>query len=127
MRIDVLKAVYISNFGAHNYAPAARFGAVVPLTNGNYPIFRTARLVEEITQGLKNSTEDDYLLLSGSSIIAGIALAVWLTYHDKCNLLLYDRKTEEYVPRSISGTELTLQVEATRDTERMDKIAREMR
>ena len=92
--------VYISNMSkAHDYAKAAKFGAIRPITSGNYPIFKTTRLMEEIIEALSESTEDDYLLLSGSSVIAALCMLVWSQMHKRVAILLFDRRQDDYVER----------------------------
>ena len=57
--------VYVSNRAStHDYTSASKMGALRFVTIGNYPIFKTARLQEEIITALAYSTKDDYLLFS---------------------------------------------------------------
>lgn len=108
--------VFVSNMSRdHDYGKAAVFGAIRPITSGNYPIFKTGRLQEEIVTALIHSTEDDYLCLSGSSVVAGLCLAIWLTMHKKVNLLLHDRRQGAYVPRTLNRDEMRLDIERARD------------
>lgn len=108
--------VYISNMSRdHDYTAAAQFGAIVPVTSGNYPIFKTSRLIEDIIKQLVNSTEDDYLLLSGSSVIAGICMSVWIMMHKEVRLLLHDRRQNRYVPRVFDRDATLLEIERAVD------------
>src|ERR1700681_948330 len=104
---DSHSVVFISNLsGEHDYQPAAEFGALKPVTSGNYPVFKTHRLRDEIAEVLAKSTVNDYLLLSGSSMVAGLCMTYWLMIHDKVNLLLYDKKATKYVCKTVSRSEL---------------------
>jgi hypothetical protein len=110
--------VFVTNFHPdHNYQPATEYGAVRPITSGNYPVFKTHRLLEEITDAIVESDEQDFLLLSGSSAIAAIAIAVWLTKHHQVNLLLHEKRhgRQGYVPRTIKRTDLLFAVEEARN------------
>lgn len=108
--------VFISNMSKdHDYSDAAKFGAIRPITSGNYPIFKTQRLLEEIIAALVHSGEDDYLLLSGSSVVAGFCLVVWLMLHKKVTLLLHDRRQGAYVPRLFHRDVTYLEIERARD------------
>lgn len=108
--------VFISNMSIdHDYTNAAVFGAVRPITSGNYPIFKTTRLIEEVIKALIYSKDTDYLLLSGSSVVASICLAVWLMLHKKANLLLHDRRQNQYVPRVFDREATLLELERARD------------
>lgn len=108
--------VFVTNKSeAHNYSSASRFGALRFVTVGNYPVFKTNRLVEEIVSILVYSTPDDYLLISGSAAIAAIAMAVWLELHPRLKLLIYSRAEETYVQRDFVKSDLRLQIERARD------------
>lgn len=88
-----------------------------PITSGNYPIFKTARLYEEIITALIESGPEDYLVISGSALIAAICFSVWLTLHKKVRLLLFDKKQGPqgaYVPRTVTREELLLSIEQLR-------------
>ena len=98
----------------HDYSRASVYGALAPITSGNYPIFKTSRLLEEITTKLTESTPDDYLLLSGSNTVAALCLAVWFAKHRGVKLLLFDRPNG-YVERTISREEIHLMIETVDD------------
>jgi len=94
--------VFVSNMGkSHDYSKAATFGALRPVTSGNFPIFKTARLLEEIESALKDSTPDDYLLISGSSVIAALCAVVWVQMHPVIKILMLDKARDCYVERSV--------------------------
>jgi len=108
--------VFITNMSpAHSYDSAARYGAVRPVTSGNYPVFKSERLMEEVIRSLAYSASNDYLLFSGSSFVAGICLAVWLHMHKECHALLWDPKQRAYVPRIIKREDIQMQVEKIKD------------
>lgn len=113
---DDRRVVFVTNLNPkHEYDAAAKFGAMRPVTSGNYPVFKTDRLIEEIVTALLHSKETDYLLFSGSSFIGGLCLAVWLQIHKECHALLYDAKQTAYVPRTIRRPDLSVQIERIRD------------
>jgi hypothetical protein len=108
--------VFVSNMSAdHKYESLSKFGAVRPITQGNYPIFKTQRLTEEVIKALLSSAPTDYLALSGSSFVAALCLSIWLILHRECNVLLYDPRQNAYVPRSIKRSEIIVQIEKQRD------------
>lgn len=107
--------VYISNMGPdHDYSKASTYGALCPITSGNYPVFKTGRLLEEITSVLVNSQPDDYLVLSGSNLVAALCTAVWLMKHNRVRFLVYDRPNG-YVERVVSAEEMHLLIEKVAD------------
>lgn len=111
------RTVFITNMARdHEYAGAARYGALRPITSGNYPIYKTPRLLEEIVQALVDSDADDYLCISGSSIVAALCLWVWIEMHRKCNMLLF-RPADggSYLLRVLDRAEVRNEIEHTRD------------
>jgi hypothetical protein len=110
------RVVFVTNMSpAHSYESAVRYGAIRPITSGNYPVFKSYRLTEEIARSLAYSTEDDYLLFSGSSFVAGLCAVVWLMMHRECKVLLWDPKQRAYVPRTVKRDEIRVLIERARD------------
>lgn len=108
--------VYISNLSPdHDYTAAKNYGTLRPVTIGNFPIFKIGRLVEEIATALAASTPDDYLVLAGSSIVASLALAMWLHKHKSCQMLLYDRAAGKYTMRLVATEQFDGALEAAQD------------
>lgn len=113
-----MSVVFISNMSSgHDYSSAGSFGNFRPITTGNFPIFKTERLREEIISALIHSSQEDYLLLSGSSVVAGLCMAVWMMLHGEVKLLLYDRGRGKgaYVVRRIEREKLMIEVEKAKD------------
>src|SRR2546430_11363125 len=90
--------VYITNMASdHDYRTAAAYGTIRPVTSGNYPIFKSARLLEEVATTLSQSSEEDYLLFSGSSFVAGIRQDFWIQKHKERQALLFGRQQRRIV------------------------------
>lgn len=107
-----MSTVFVSNMAAeHDYSSALQYGALRPITSGNYPIYKTSRLIEEIASALAESSSDDHLLISGSSVVAALCAVVWLMYHNKVNILLWDRGNGCYVERVIDKDSLRITIE----------------
>jgi len=108
--------VFVTNKShSHDYTSASKLGALRFVTNGNYPIFKTIRLQEEIINALAYSSKDDYLLFSGSSVVAALAMAVWLEIHGVAKILLWDRTQDSYVVRVIETKQIRIEVETAKD------------
>lgn len=108
--------VYITNRSpSHDYTSATKYGAIRFVTSGNYPVFKTSRLQEEIIEAIAYSQPTDFLLLSGSSVVAAICIAVWLEMHGNAKILLWDRIQNEYVERLLNKHLIAQQVAETRD------------
>lgn len=99
----------------HDYSKASKFGAIRPVTSGNYPIFKTTRLMEEIIEALAESKDGDYLLLSGSSVIAALCMLVWMQMHKQVVVLLWDKRQDDYVERNQSRADIRAEINKTRD------------
>ena len=106
-----MSTVFISNMSEHDYSSATQFGALRFVTSGNYPIYKTSRLMEEIAETLAESTQEDHLLLSGSAVIAALCMTVWLTYHSRINILLYDHANNVYEERKLDKSSIRVLVE----------------
>lgn len=104
--------VYVTNRAqSHDYSSATKHGALRFVTQGNYPIFKTTRLQEEIIEGLAHSQPYDLLLFSGSSVVSAICMAVWLEMHSTAKILLWDRTENQYVLRVIPRQSIRVEIE----------------
>lgn len=113
--------VYVTNLSDHDYSPIAHYGAMRPITSGNYAIFKTTRLLEEVVSVLAASSDEDYLAFSGSAFVGALCLTVWLIMHKECNVLLFDPRQNAYVPRVIKRSEIVLQIAKLREQERRER------
>jgi len=99
--------VYALNYLGHDISDAERFTdePVIFLTEGSVNIFYPDRLAYDIAKKLHDFQQDDYILISGSPVIAMIAMGVLKeTFKFKTiNVLIYNVKKGEYVARRISG------------------------
>lgn len=107
--------VFITNRSiSHDYSAAEEFGAVRYVTMGNYPIFKVDRLTEEIIETLLHSKQEDYLLLSGTAVVAGLCMLVWMELHGEANILLWDRSENKYVLKTVVKKDVRLEIERVR-------------
>jgi hypothetical protein len=103
--------VFVTNLNLkHDMSAALRWGALRPLSQGGVSQFQTHDLLDEIADGLAYSTDTDYLILSGHSVIAALTLTLWLTQHKQCNLLLYDERANEYLLNTITRNQLDMTI-----------------
>jgi len=85
-----LRNVYIINDSAHDYSEAESFGQLIYLTEGRINKLATAKMFRDFQAALEGSTKDDYILLSGLTIMSVIACSIFAKKHSKLNLLIYD-------------------------------------
>lgn len=118
--------VFISNLGGgKDYSSVAKFGAMRPITSGNFPIFKTDRLMEEVITAILDSEPDDYLVLSGSGLVTALCLSVWLIIHKKARLLLFDKRQGDkgqYVPRTVTREEIILSIEHIKERKDAERL-----
>lgn len=108
--------VFITNMAAdHDYTSAAKFGAIRPVTRGNFAFFKHVRLLEEISETLIHSKKTDFLAFSGSGFIGALCLTVWLTLHKECKALLFDRQQNAYVVRVVKKDAIITTIEKAKD------------
>lgn len=99
--------VYIVNKGSHDYSDAEQYGEIIILSEaGKISRHSPSTIFIEFMKELKNSSIDDYLLLSGLSLVNAIAAAIMSRLHGKVNFLIYHQSRRTYIKRDISFTSL---------------------
>lgn len=89
--------VFITNYIAHDYSPAEKYGTLVAITR-NYVSFASLdRIVSDIAEKINNAKATDYLLLSGTNIVCVIAAILWYEKFKTVKLLTWDKKLNNYV------------------------------
>ena len=95
--------VFIVNHINKNMKDANQYGALIPLTEGSVNVFNTERMVFELDQKLtdyKFNHEEDYILLSGSTVLNFI-VGFLLSKYKQIKLLIWDAKNQRYVLREV--------------------------
>lgn len=98
------RKVYVVNKSGHDLSAANKYGELVFLTEGKVNIFATDRLLKELEEKLKNSSLNDYLLVSGSVVLGALTIKIMLEIHGTVNLMIFNFKTNDYVVRTIKST-----------------------
>jgi chloramphenicol O-acetyltransferase len=97
--------VYIVNKSGHNYEDALRFGKeLIFLTEGRIKQISVNNIYREVSEKMKDSSPDDYLIITSLPIISAIAASVLARKHGRLNLLIF--KNGKYLERNISLDEL---------------------
>lgn len=93
-----MSRVFVTNYAGHDLSASEKYGEVISLTRGYISFGSLDRvnytIAEKLTQ--YNVTEDDYLLLSGISIICIMAAMIWYNKFKKVKLLVWDPPTKDY-------------------------------
>jgi hypothetical protein len=93
--------IYVINRASHDYSGASRYGEIVYLSDGPINLYATNKIYRQMHEKLKNSTPDDYILLTGLTVMSSIACAIFATKHHKLNLLIFKPETHTYVERRL--------------------------
>jgi hypothetical protein len=93
------------NYSGHDLSDSNKYSSLPPIfvTEGYVPF--TENTTYEMAKKLREFTEDDFLILSGSAALAAMAIAILKETNGikSVNVLLYDAKKNKYWPRRING------------------------
>jgi len=107
--------VYIVNKGGHNHSDAERFGKLVFLSEGNINRYAVTNIYRRFALILGDSSPEDYILITGLSVMSSVACAIFARLHGRLNLLLYktSRGNEKgyYIERILMLDELLVKEE----------------
>lgn len=98
--------VYVVNCKQYNYANAKQYGEIVAVTKDHFPLFITHSLIRTLKQNLEPFTEEDYLLLAGSSWITAVASAMLLLKFTTVKFLIFDAKEQKYIVKHLGKDDL---------------------
>jgi len=100
-----MKKVFVVNRGCHNHTDAERFGELVFLSEGAINRYAVANMYREFVQHLKESNKEDFLLITGLSVMSSLACSIFARMHGRINLLLFKAtRTPEVEGRYIERT-----------------------
>lgn len=101
-----MPSVYVLNDMTHDYSTAERHGELVYVTEGRFPIFKTDTLINKLKEELKDFADEDFLLISGPSLLAIYSVPMLLKRLGVIKLLVFDAKQQSYVVRHINQDNL---------------------
>ena len=91
----------INIMGASSYSSSGKFNFLLP--EFSQIIFSPGPLVYKLSQGLKDYTSNDYLLLTGDPAIIGVACSIVSDItNGKYKLLKWDKQERKYYPIEIN-------------------------
>ena len=99
-----MSKVLIVNRGCHDYEKAKEFGDLVVMSDGQFSRFATGKIFRQFQHFISQSQSEDFILVSGLTIMTAIATAMMAVRHGKVNLLLHNQnpgQEEVYVKRTI--------------------------
>ena len=92
--------VFFLNWAGHDLNPAKKFSnEIVLITKGDQDLFELDRLRYRINEVIKENDfdyENDFVVLSGSSIMTYLIGTIFGENFSKINILLWDAKAQQY-------------------------------
>lgn len=86
--------VLIVNKGTHDYSGARRFGELVFMSEGLFGRLAVGYITRTFRPYIEDSDKNDYILLSGTSVMNALACSMFTHKHGQLKLLIYDRDGE---------------------------------
>ena len=108
-----MKKIFVPNRGCHDLSGAKEFGELVYMSEGPINRYAVSRIYREFIYHLCDSKPEDYILVTGLTVMVGIAMAILSRMHGRVNLLLYkvtrkpgNNDNGRYLERTIMVDEL---------------------
>lgn len=100
-----MSKVFIPNRSVHDFSAATDYGELIFLSEGSVNRFNTSQIYRKFYPILKNSHENDYILVTGLTILNLVAAFIFATKHNRLNLLLFKsyKGRKEYLERILIG------------------------
>lgn len=96
--------VYIVNKGGHDFSDATRYGRIQFLSEGIANRYAVNKMYRDFSMVLRASSPDDYILITGLTVMSCVACACFSFIHGRLNILLY--KNGKYVDRKLMLSDL---------------------
>lgn len=102
-----MRKVYIINRSVHDFSAATEYGELVYMSEGSINRFNTSRIYRLFYPILKDSHENDYILITGLTVMNLVAAFIFAMKHKRLNLLLFKsyKGKKEYLERILIGDE----------------------
>ena len=102
------RKVFIPNQSGHNFTDSERYGTPVYVTKGLVNRFSVNFIARKWALSLKDSTKEDYILVTSLTILTVVGAALFGHIHGCLNLLLY--RNERYIARKIVFKDLLSEI-----------------
>ena len=99
-----MNKVFIVNRSGHNFTSAKEYGELIYLSEGMMDRYAITSIYRQFSEGMKDSQENDYIVLTGLASMCSVATAIFAFKHGRINLLLY--KNNRYIERQLIIGEL---------------------
>lgn len=95
------KKVYVVARGLHDWSLAAQYGELIFLSNEPFGRTAVSNMVRKFAPGLADSKPEDYIVVTGLSVMCSLTCVLFALKHRRLNLLLFDAATEKYIKRTL--------------------------
>ena len=93
MKLDHASGNFVEKF---NLNPAKEYGEIVYLLSPTCAAWKPEKPMLELQEGLRNFTEDDYLLLIGNPVLLGLASVFAADRVESINFLQWSGRNQRY-------------------------------
>lgn len=95
--------VWVVNNAGHDFTNAEKYGDLMQyLTHGRVNVFNPQKLAHEFKAKMATYNENDWLLLSGGTVLNCVATAVVMAKFGKVKMLIFDAIKRDYVPQTLT-------------------------
>lgn len=91
------QTVYVVNHSGYSYERAKPYGEPIYMSKGFVEIDQYEAIRNKFQSLIETASPDDYLLLSGNSLLCVMAFDTWIKIHSKCNVLHWSQDKDAYV------------------------------
>lgn len=88
--------VYVANYAAHDFSTAERYGELRFITKGFISFQGLDRVKYQVAEGLRDTSAEDWLALSGANILNVLAALLWYDKHRVVKILNFDKNSRQY-------------------------------
>ena len=83
------KKVFVVNRSGHDFSKADKFGDITFLSEGKIDPNQVTKMYREFVEAMKDSSPEDYLVITGLSIMSSVASACLAYKHGRINFLIF--------------------------------------
>lgn len=88
--------IFVVNKSCHSFTAAEEFGSIIYMTEGALERFNTSKMFRSFKPFIDRSQPEDYILLTGLTVMNVIACSMFSAKHGRLNLLIFkDQKGGE--------------------------------
>lgn len=88
--------VFVTNMSGYEYESAEKFGDLVYVTQGFIKLDKLDNLKKLFKKFIDSASAEDYLLLSGNTLVCALAVHLWMEKFGTAKVLHWNFNTKEY-------------------------------